>query len=145
MQWGLAAVIVIGALIGAVMIPTAKRAEPLAARDVAAAGDGEIELSEEYRALVRRLSTVGTLLSLLVLVTILFMVCTPSPERQRLAAAGCRYPEEHEQRISSRGRRRHRPGRHADARAAARARASRRSEIVAFASERSVGRELEAG
>jgi hypothetical protein len=72
-QWGLAAVLVIGALVGAVMIPTAKRAEIAAARDVAAAGDGEIVLGEEYRALLRRLTAVGTLLSLLVLVTILFM------------------------------------------------------------------------
>lgn len=72
-QWGLGAAIVIGALIGSVMIPTAKRAEQTAARDLAASGEGEVALSEEYRALVRRLSTVGTLLSLLVLVTILFM------------------------------------------------------------------------
>jgi hypothetical protein len=86
-QWGLAAVVVIGALIGAVMIPTAKRAEQIATRDVATAaataaagagsgggaGGSEVEMSEEYRALVRRLSSVGTLLSLIVLVTILFM------------------------------------------------------------------------
>jgi hypothetical protein len=72
-QWGLAAVIVIGALVGAVMIPTAKRAELIAARDLQASGEGEVQLSDEYRALVRRLSIVGTLLSLLVLVTILFM------------------------------------------------------------------------
>jgi hypothetical protein len=72
-QWGLGAVVVIGALIGSVMIPTAKRAEQIAARDVAAGGGGEIVLSDEYRALVRRLSGVGTLLSLLVLITILFM------------------------------------------------------------------------
>jgi hypothetical protein len=72
-QWGLAAVVVIGALVGAVMIPTAKRAELAATRDVAAAGDGQIVLGEEYRALLRRLTAVGTLLSLLVLVTILFM------------------------------------------------------------------------
>lgn len=72
-QWGLAAVVVIGALIGAVMIPTAKRAELAAARDLAASGDGEMVLGEEYRALVRRLTAVGTLLSLIVLVTILFM------------------------------------------------------------------------
>jgi hypothetical protein len=83
-QWGLAAVVVIGALIGAVMIPTAKRAEVAAARDVAAmtasAGGGSgadtsasVEMSNEYRALVRRLSTVGSLLSLLVLVTIAIM------------------------------------------------------------------------
>jgi hypothetical protein len=76
-QWGLAAVVVIGALIGAVMIPTAKRAEQTAARDVAAAGEGEVEMSVEYRALVRRLTAVGSLLSTLVLVTILFMAIKP--------------------------------------------------------------------
>jgi len=72
-QWGLGAAIVIGGLVGSVMIPTAKRAEQAAARDIAAASDGEVQLSDEYRALVRRLSTVGSLLSVLVLVTILFM------------------------------------------------------------------------
>ena len=84
-QWGLAAVVIIGALIGSVMIPTAKRAEIAAARDLAAidagaAGSGgapgaepTVEMSEEYRALVRRLSTVGTLLSLIVLATIAIM------------------------------------------------------------------------
>ncbi len=72
-QWGLAAVVVIGAVTGAVMIPTAKRAEVLAARDLAAEGGDAVSLSEEYRALTRRLATVGSLLSLLVLVTIYFM------------------------------------------------------------------------
>lgn len=76
-QWGLGAVVVIGAIVGSVMIPTAKRAEAAAKRDVAAAGDGEVEMSEEYQALVRRLGIVGGLLSLLVLVTILFMVIKP--------------------------------------------------------------------
>jgi uncharacterized membrane protein len=76
-QWGLGAVVVLGGTVGAVMIPTAKRAEEAAKRDVAAAGDGEVEMSEEYQALVRRLSLVGGLLSLLVLVTILFMVIKP--------------------------------------------------------------------
>jgi hypothetical protein len=78
-QWGLAAVVVIGALVGAVMIPTAKRAEIAAARDLAAieagppGAEASVEMSDEYRALVRRLSTVGTLLSLLVLATIAIM------------------------------------------------------------------------
>ena len=69
--------IVIGAVVGAVMIPTAKLAETVAERDIAAAGDGTIEMGEEYRMLVRRLSVVGGLLSLLVLVTILFMTIQP--------------------------------------------------------------------
>jgi Predicted integral membrane protein (DUF2269) len=85
-QWGLGAAIVIGALIGSVMIPTAKRAELLAERDLATseadAHPGEtaqksIAMSDEYRDLTRRLTTVGSLLSLLVLVTILFMVIKP--------------------------------------------------------------------
>ena len=76
-QWGFAVVIVIGALVGAVMIPTSKKAEQAAARDIAAAGDGEVVFGEEYQGLVRRLNLVGTTLSLLVLVTILFMVVKP--------------------------------------------------------------------
>jgi len=76
-QWGLGAVVVIGAVVGAVLIPTAKRAEQIAERDLAAAGGGEPSMSEDYRALVRRLSTVGTLLSVLVVVTILIMAVKP--------------------------------------------------------------------
>jgi hypothetical protein len=76
-QWGLGAVVVIGAVLGAVMIPTAKRAEAVAARDIAAAGDGPVEMSAEYSALTRRLATVGSLLSALVLITILFMAIKP--------------------------------------------------------------------
>jgi hypothetical protein len=76
-QWGLGAAIVIGAIVGAVMVPTAKRAEAIARRDIDAASGATVELSDEYQALARRLSTVGTLLSLLVLVTILFMAVKP--------------------------------------------------------------------
>ncbi len=76
-QWGFAAVFVIGAVVGAVMIPTAKKAEQAAERDIAAAGDGEVSFGEEYQGLVRRLSLVGGSLSLLVLLTILFMVIKP--------------------------------------------------------------------
>jgi hypothetical protein len=74
-QWGLGASIVIGALVGAIMIPTAKRAEQIAR--VAADGPEPVEMGEDYRALARRLSIVGAVLSLLVLVTILFMVIKP--------------------------------------------------------------------
>jgi hypothetical protein len=76
-QWGLAAVVVIGALVGAVMMPAAKRAEELAARDLAAAAGGPVSPSPEYLAVVRRLTIVGSLLSLLVLITILFMAIKP--------------------------------------------------------------------
>ncbi len=83
-QWGLGVVIVIGALIGSVMIPTAKRAELLAARDLDSSGarageaaQATVNMSEEYRALASRLAAVGSLLSVLVLVTILIMVIKP--------------------------------------------------------------------
>jgi hypothetical protein len=76
-QWGLGVVVVIGAVVGAVLIPASKRAQELAERDIAASGDGAVAMSAEYQAVVRRLSLVGTLLSLLVLVTILFMAIKP--------------------------------------------------------------------
>jgi uncharacterized membrane protein len=76
-QWGLGAVVVIGAIVGAVMIPSAKRAEEIVARDLAAAGGGTVAASGEYGAVVRRLTIVGSLLSLLVLITILFMAIKP--------------------------------------------------------------------
>jgi hypothetical protein len=76
-QWGLAAIVVIGALVGAVMIPTAKRAEQLAHQAVAAAGGGAPEFGDEYRIAVQRLSVVGSLLSTLVVVTIVLMVVKP--------------------------------------------------------------------
>lgn len=73
-QWGLGVAIVIGALVGSVMIPTAKRAEQIAVKDISEADGGPVSMSQEYRKLVNRLSTVGGLLSLLVLITIYFMV-----------------------------------------------------------------------
>ena len=76
-QWGLGVVVVIGAVVGSVMMPTAKRAEQAAERDLAAAGDGPLVPSEESQRLARRLAVVGTLLSLLVVVTVFVMVTKP--------------------------------------------------------------------
>jgi uncharacterized membrane protein len=76
-QWGLGVVVVIGAVVGVVLIPASKRAQELAERDIATSGEGSIEMSAEYQAVVRRISTVGTLLSVLVLLTILFMAIKP--------------------------------------------------------------------
>jgi hypothetical protein len=76
-QWGLGVVVVIAAVVGSVMIPTAKRAEQAAERDLAAIGDGPLVLGEESQRLARRLSVVGTLLSLLVVATVFVMVTEP--------------------------------------------------------------------
>lgn len=75
-QWGIGAIVVIGGLVGSVMIPTSKRAQEAIERDLAVS-EGAPTLSEEYRRLTRRLSTVGGLLSLLVLATIFIMATKP--------------------------------------------------------------------
>jgi uncharacterized membrane protein len=77
-QWGIIVVVVIGALVGSILIPAAKRAEEAARADLAAwSGDGEFEPSEAYAAITRRLTIVGSLASGLVLLTIFFMVTKP--------------------------------------------------------------------
>jgi hypothetical protein len=76
-QWGLAVVIVIGGLVGAVLMPAAKRAEQAVMRDLEGYTGGEFEPGEEYRELAQRLNLVGSLASALVLVTIFFMVIKP--------------------------------------------------------------------
>jgi drug/metabolite transporter (DMT)-like permease len=72
-QWGIAAVIVLGALEGAVMTRGEGRLAEIAERDVAAAGAGQVSWSAEYDALFRRLGAFGALMDLIVVVTIFFM------------------------------------------------------------------------
>jgi uncharacterized membrane protein len=77
-QWGLGVVIVIGGLVGGVLIPASKRAEESSRSDLARwDGTGEFEPGEQYTAAVRRLTTVGSLASGLVLVTIVIMAVKP--------------------------------------------------------------------
>jgi hypothetical protein len=53
------------------------RAIELSERDVAAAGLGVVELSEEYWEVSKRIARVGMLASLLIVVTVFFMVVKP--------------------------------------------------------------------
>jgi uncharacterized membrane protein len=76
-QWGLAVAIIIGALLGAILIPTAKRAEEAARRDLEGFSGGALQPGPEYVAAVRRLNIVGSAASLLVLVTIVIMAVKP--------------------------------------------------------------------
>lgn len=72
-QWGLAAVVVLGALEGAVVLPRERRLAELADRDVAAAGPGEVTWSGEYNRLFKQVGMIGALLDLIVVVTIFLM------------------------------------------------------------------------
>jgi hypothetical protein len=72
-QWGLAAIIVLGGLGGAFFAPRERKLGELAERDIAASGDGEVSFSDEYTALRKQVELVGYIASALVLVTIYFM------------------------------------------------------------------------
>ena len=72
-QWGLAAIVVLGGLGGAFFAPQERKLAQLAERDIAAAGDGEVAWSNEYSALRRRVALVGYASNVLVLLTIYFM------------------------------------------------------------------------
>jgi uncharacterized membrane protein len=76
-QWGIGAIVVLGALAGSVMIPLSKRAEQAALADVLAAGGEPPQPSEAYRAIVRRLQLWGSAMWLLVLATVLIMAAKP--------------------------------------------------------------------
>jgi hypothetical protein len=76
-QWGIGVILVLGALVGAVLIPAAKRAEDAARADLEGFSGGEFQPGEAYRAATRQLNVIGSAASLLVLLTILFMVIKP--------------------------------------------------------------------
>jgi len=61
----------------AVLGRTERRLAELAERDIAAAGSGEVELSDEYWAASKRSAIWGSLAGVLVLVILFFMVVKP--------------------------------------------------------------------
>lgn len=74
---GIAVVLVLLGLTHAFFIPYEQKLAALAERDIAAAGDGEVELSAEYRQASKRIERVGTLTGLAVILTIYFMAAKP--------------------------------------------------------------------
>jgi hypothetical protein len=72
-QWGLAIAVVLGGLAGAFFAPNERKLAEIAARDVAAAGDGEVKWSSEYETLRARMVAIGALAGLLVLITVVLM------------------------------------------------------------------------
>jgi uncharacterized membrane protein len=73
----MAIVLILGALLGAYFIPEDRRLEAMAKRDIAASGDGEVQLSQEYLRRSRREGMVGGLTGLLIVVAIYLMVTKP--------------------------------------------------------------------
>jgi hypothetical protein len=72
-QWGLGVSIVLGALEGAFMARQEGKLAELAERDIAASGDEAVKWSTEYEALFKRVGAVGSVMSLLVVITIYLM------------------------------------------------------------------------
>lgn len=70
-------VIVLGGLMGAYFIPTDRRLAEMAEREIAAAGDGEVELSDEYQRQARMTGIVGGLAGVLIVVAVFLMVVKP--------------------------------------------------------------------
>ncbi|MGI8559142.1 MAG: hypothetical protein ACR2ND_12720 [Solirubrobacteraceae bacterium] len=76
-QWGFAAIVVLGALVGAYFAPRERRLAELAERDVTAAGDGEVAWGADYGALRHQVASVNLLAIVIVLSTIFVMVVKP--------------------------------------------------------------------
>jgi uncharacterized membrane protein len=72
-----AIVIVLGGIMGAVFMPSAKRLKALSERDIAAAGDGPVTLSEEYNAKARIEAIFGPITGLLLVAAVFLMVTKP--------------------------------------------------------------------
>lgn len=70
-------VIVLGGLTGAFFVPNATKLIELAERDIAAAGTGEVVLSEEFERGARLRARVGSLAGLLVVAALVLMVVKP--------------------------------------------------------------------
>lgn len=72
-----AIVIVLGGLNGAYFIPEDRKLEAMVAAEVAAAGAGEVALSDEYLRRSRNEGIVGAVTGILVLLAVFFMVTKP--------------------------------------------------------------------
>lgn len=76
-QVGLVAIVVLLGLAFSFFNPYERKAIELSERDVAAAGEGEVEFSDEYWAVSKRLAQVGTFAGLVVVAAVFFMTVKP--------------------------------------------------------------------
>jgi uncharacterized membrane protein len=73
----LAIVVVLGAIMGAIFMPTAKKLKALSERDIAASGDGPVTLSDEYNKRARLEAIFGPITGLLLVAAVFLMVTKP--------------------------------------------------------------------
>lgn len=76
-SWGFIAVIVIGAASGGYFTPKTKKMIELVERDIAAAGDGPVQLSDEFHVLNKAVAKVGTAVGIFTILTIYVMTAKP--------------------------------------------------------------------
>jgi uncharacterized membrane protein len=72
-----AILIALGAIMGAVFMPSAKRLKALSERDIAAAGDGPVTMSEEYDQRSRVEMIFGPITGLLLVAAVFLMTTKP--------------------------------------------------------------------
>jgi uncharacterized membrane protein len=72
-----AIVIVLGALTGAFFTPSAKKLKALSERDIAAAGDGPVTMSDEYDRRARLEAIIGPITGLLLVIAVFLMTTKP--------------------------------------------------------------------
>lgn len=70
-------IIAIGALTGAFFIPADRRLGKMVEKEIAAAGDGEVQLSQEYLTGMRNTGIAGAVTGVLLIVAIWLMVTKP--------------------------------------------------------------------
>jgi hypothetical protein len=73
-QWGIGAVVVLGALEGAFVVRHSGRLADVAQLDVDASGGGEVTWGQDYLSERGRADQINTLMAMIVVVTIFFMV-----------------------------------------------------------------------
>lgn len=72
-----AIVIVLGGLMGGYFIPEDRRLAEMAEAEIAAAGDGQVVMSDGYQGRARRIGMVGSLAGALVVLAVFLMVTKP--------------------------------------------------------------------
>ncbi|HEV2075126.1 MAG TPA: DUF2269 family protein [Thermoleophilaceae bacterium] len=76
-SWGFLAVIVLLGLVHAFFLPTEGRALKAAERDIEAAGEGGVDLGEEFARANRKLAIMGAVAGLIIVLTVYVMVAKP--------------------------------------------------------------------